>query len=119
MSNVAPIRTLDQRRAALQRANKVRVYRAKLKRDIKAERVSVDALLADPPAEIATMKVYELLRAMPKVGRIKADKALRKSRTSPSKTVEGLTPRQRDEILENVTPRFRGRYAEAQERRAA
>lgn len=119
MNIVAPIRSLRQRREALDLANSIRTYRADLKRDIKAEKVSVAELLTDPPREICTMKVYDLLLAMPKVGRVKANKALQRSRTSPSKTVEGLSSRQRFEILDYVTPRFRGRFAEAQERRAA
>jgi hypothetical protein len=42
-----PERSLDQRIDALSRANEVRALRAQLKRDLKAGRVSIGALLRD------------------------------------------------------------------------
>ena len=95
---VAPDRSLTQRRDALERANSVRIRRSHLKRDIKAGRVSVIALLADPPPYIETMKVFDLLLAAPMVGRVKANKILNRCRISPSKTIGGLSERQRDEL---------------------
>ena len=44
-----PERSLDQRMDALCRANEVRALRAQLKRDLKAGRVSIGALLLDQP----------------------------------------------------------------------
>jgi hypothetical protein len=91
-----PERTLQQRMDALANANVVRLARAQLKRDLKARRVSVCDVLAEPPACAETMKVLSLLLAVPKVGRTKANKILRGCVSiSPSKTVGGLSPRQR------------------------
>ena len=56
-------------------------------------------LLNDPPSKIETMKIQDLLLSAPKMGRVKVDKLLRTCRISPSKTVGGLSPRQRGEIL--------------------
>ncbi len=95
----APERSLEQRRAALRLANDVRSRRADLKRKMKKGRVSSFDQLASPPRYIETMKVFDLLLSMPKVGRVKADKTLRQCRISPSKTVGGLSERQRREIL--------------------
>jgi hypothetical protein len=44
-----PERSLDQRMDALGRANEVRALRAQLKRDLKAGRVSIGALLLNQP----------------------------------------------------------------------
>lgn len=85
--------------AALDTANEVRTYRADLKKDLKAGRVSLVGLLNDPPSKIATMKIQDLMMSAPKMGRVKVDKLLRVCRISPSKTVEGLSDRQRGEIL--------------------
>ena len=95
---VAPDRSLTQRLDALERANSVRIRRSQLKRDVKAGRVSVIALLADPPEFIETMKVYDLLLAVPMVATVKANQIVTRCRISPSKTVGGLSERQRDEL---------------------
>jgi hypothetical protein len=96
---VAPERSVVQRMEALQRANDVRGYRAAIKQDIRhREKETVD-VLATPEPELATMKVFELLLATPKVGRVKANKLLAQCRISPSKTVGGLSERQRGELV--------------------
>ncbi len=99
MSAVAPERSLTQRLDALGRANEVRAYRAELKRELKQGTASVHALLMDPPSAIASMKLFDLLLAMPKKGRVKVNKVLTQCRISPSKTIGGLSDRQRDEVL--------------------
>ncbi len=95
----APERSLAQRRAALARANDIRTRRAHLKRDLKAGRRSIHGLLLRPPAYIETMKVCDLLVHVPKYGRVKVNKVLAQCRVAPSKTVGGLSSRQRDEIV--------------------
>jgi hypothetical protein len=98
-----PERSLTQRRTALKRANEIRTHRKGLKRDIKAgrERV-VDVILdLDDRADrdlLETMKVWDLLLAAPKLGRVKVNKILVQARVSPSKTLAGLTRRQRSEL---------------------
>lgn len=94
-----PDRSLLQRMDALERANEIRTFRAKLKEDIKAGRRNVATLLNDPPPEIHTMKVSELLLAMSFVGPVKVSKVLRRCDVAPSKTVAGCTPRQRAELV--------------------
>ena len=93
-----PERSLDQRMDALSRANEVRTLRAQLKRDLKARRVSIGALLLDPPPYLETAKVFDMLLAIPKVGSVKATKILDRCRVSPSKTFGGLSERQRAEL---------------------
>jgi hypothetical protein len=94
----APERSPDQRTAALNRANEIRTLRAQLKRDLKAGRTSIAALLLDPPSWLESAKVLDMLLALPKVGRVKATKTLDSCRVSPSKTFGGLTDRQRAEL---------------------
>jgi hypothetical protein len=65
---------MDQRMDALRRANEVRTLRAQLKRDLKAGRVSIGALLLDPPPFLETAKVFDILLALPRHGRVKATK---------------------------------------------
>ncbi|HLH66149.1 MAG TPA: integration host factor, actinobacterial type [Solirubrobacteraceae bacterium] len=95
----APQRSLDQRLEALARANDIRSRRAQLKRDLKAGRVSIAELLREPPEYVQTAKVFDLLLAVPKYGRVKATKILSLCRISPSKTLGGLSERQRGELV--------------------
>ena len=95
----APERSLQQRMEALAKANDHRGRRAQLKRDLKAGRRSASAILVAPPEWAENMKVFDLLLAVPKWGRVKVNHALRWSGISPSKTVAGISPRQRSELL--------------------
>jgi hypothetical protein len=95
----APERSLMQRMDALQRANDIRTRRAQLKRDLKAGRVSIHNLLREPPEYVETAKVFDMLLAVPKYGRVKVGKILQTCRISPSKTIGGLSERQRTELV--------------------
>lgn len=94
-----PNRSLQQRMDALEGANAVRVYRANLKRDLKAGRASLTDLLLEPPAMIGTMKVFDILLAVPKFGRVKVNQLMQQCRMSHTKTVGGLSQRQRTELV--------------------
>src|ERR1700755_2880347 len=96
----APERSLVQRMEALQRANDIRSRRAQLKRDLKAGRQAIHELLLDPPEYLETAKVFDLMLAVPKYGRFKVNKILSTCRISPSKTIGGLSQRQRTELVE-------------------
>src|SRR5213082_655853 len=95
----APERSLTQRMDALKRANEIRTRRANLKRDLKAGRQQIHGLLLDPPEYLQTAKVFDLLLAVPKYGRVKVNRILTQCRISPSKTIGGLSERQRNELV--------------------
>jgi hypothetical protein len=95
----APERSYKQRLDALQRANVIRTRRAQLKRDLKGGRVSIHDLLLEPPEYVETAKVFDMLLAVPKYGRVKVNKILQTCRISPSKTIGGLSERQRTELV--------------------
>lgn len=85
---------------ALQRANEIRSKRAKLKRDLKGGKVKIEQLLLDPPDYVLSAKAFDMIVAVPKYGRVKANKILTQCRISPSKTIGGLSERQRAELVE-------------------
>src|SRR5919204_1583181 len=99
-----PERSLVQRMDALQRANQIRTRRAQLKRDLKAGRASIHDLLLEPPEYVETAKVFDMLLAVPKYGRVKVNKVLQLCRISPSKTIGGLSQRQRTELVSMLRP---------------
>ena len=105
-----PERSQQQRMDALRRANDIRCERARLKERLRTGELSIGDVLVDPSAVIAgrpcvavcvhTAKVLDLVLAVPKYGRVKANRLLERCRVSSSKTVNGLTPRQRKELLD-------------------
>ena len=101
-SNAAPERSLDQRMDALNRANDIRSKRAQLKRDLKGGKANIQTLLLDPPEYVQTAKVLDMLMAVPKYGRVKTNRILNQCRISPSKTIGGLSERQRSELVSQL-----------------
>src|SRR5881409_4029724 len=97
-----PARTHEQRMRALTRANEIRSKRAQLKRDLKAGKVRVESLLRDPPDYVLSAKAFDMILAVPKYGRVKANKILTQCRISPSKTIGGLSARQRGELVSQL-----------------
>jgi len=100
--SAAPERSLDQRMEALKRANHVRSQRAALKADLKHGRVAITAVIQDPPEFLTTAKIVDVLMAAPKYGRVKAARIMERCRVSPSKTVGGLSERQRRELISAI-----------------
>lgn len=94
-----PERTLDQRQQALSKANRIRSKRAQLKLDLKAGRTSIHDILLKPPSWVESMKVFDVLLACPHYGKVKVNKILEFCRVSPSKTIGGITQRQRLDIV--------------------
>jgi S13-like H2TH domain len=90
----------ERRLQALVRANEVRCARAQLKRDLLAGRVGLPEVLSEPPACAQTAMVRDLLLALPGIGSKKADRALSRCGIAHSKTVIGLSSRQRVSLVE-------------------
>jgi hypothetical protein len=101
-SAATPERSLDQRMDALKRANDIRTARAKLKKDLKAGKANIHTLLLDPPDYLLTAKVFDMLLAVPKYGRVKTNRILNQCRISPSKTIGGMSERQRAELVSQL-----------------
>lgn len=80
---------------ALDRANKVRLERAALKRDVKAGRKTVAQVLESPPECALNMTITDLLLAQPRWGRTRIVKLLRDVPVSEMKMVGQMTRRQR------------------------
>ena len=104
-AGLTPERSAQQRKDALKKANDIRSRRARLKKDIKAGRVKIHELLLKPPEYILTAKVADLLMQVPKYGGVKVNRALQHCRVSPSKTIGGLSQRQRLELVEHMRRR--------------
>jgi hypothetical protein len=98
-SLAAPERSLTQRMDALNEANRIRTRRAKLKKDLRSGNANIKILLLSPPDYMLSAKVSDMLLAVPKYGQVKVNKILAQCRISPSKTIGGLSQRQRAELV--------------------
>lgn len=97
----APTRSSEQREAALLKANRIRVLRSELKRDIQSAG-QVAVLVLDPPWFVESMKVTVLLGTIPRVGPVRVRRIMLACHVSETKTVGGLSVRQRDELAKAV-----------------
>lgn len=95
-----PERTSEERRNALEEANRVRFARADTKRDLKNGSLHIYDLLMDPSEELKGAKVEEVLLSVRGMGRIKVARIMREAGVSRAKTLVGLTHGQRDRLLE-------------------
>jgi hypothetical protein len=95
-----PGRSREQRLRALEQANEVRTARAKLKKELASGKIELVQILADPPACVRTARVREVLLAVPKIGPVRAGRILAQCGIAHSKTLGGLTDRQRGELID-------------------
>ena len=86
--------------SALSQANQVRGLRARLKQDLRADKVRLELVLATRADYLASAEVFDLLVAVPKIGPVKAGRLLTVAGVSPSKTIGGLSERQRARLIE-------------------
>jgi len=95
-----PPRSREQRLRALAKANEVRLARAQLKRELSAGSLELTQLLAGPPPCADTAKLRDLLLAVPRMGPVKVRRTLSHCRIADSKTLAGLSDRQRAELIQ-------------------
>ena len=93
-TTIAPA-PMPQHMRALAEANRVRLARAALKRDIEAGRVDTAEVVRECPWEVETMTVGELLRSQRRWGRTRARKFLAGLALSENRELGRLTLRQR------------------------
>jgi hypothetical protein len=80
---------------ALERANRVRIARAELKRKVGRGEVDVEEVLERPPWEAETMSVAELLRSQRRWGEVRTRRLLAPLRIVEERRLGALTRRQR------------------------
>jgi hypothetical protein len=94
-SMTTPALHVPQHMRALDRANRVRIARAELKRSITRGEIEVSEVIRECPWETESMPLTELLTSQRNWGRTRARKLLFSLDLSESKRLGTLTPRQR------------------------
>lgn len=87
-----PELTVEQRRAALEKAARVRRERAEVKNRLKNSGASLSEVLKSGQTNdvVAKMKVLDLLQAMPGLGKVRARTLMQRLNISESRRVRGL-----------------------------
>ncbi len=88
---------------ALERANKVRLARAELKRQVALGELDVAAVILDCPWETHSMAVADLLMSQRRWGQTRCRKFLAQIAMSEKKTVGSMTERQRRTLAAMLT----------------
>lgn len=95
-----PSLTPEQRRQALEKAAEARRKRAEVKRQLKADDLSLQDVLDRSGDDIVgKMKVSAVLEALPGVGKVRARKIMERLDISSSRRVRGLGSKQREALL--------------------
>ena len=95
MSATATVAPAPQHLQALERANRVRLARAELKRKVCEGEVSAAAVILECPWEAASMPISDLLCSQRRWGRTRCRKFLASLPLPETKPIGSLTERQR------------------------
>jgi hypothetical protein len=107
-ATIAP--TGPQYMRALERANKVRLARAELKRRVATGEIEVAEVILDCPWEAHSMAVADLLMSQRRWGQTRCRKFLSQIPMSEKKTVGSMTDRQRRTLARMLSVSPGGRH---------
>jgi hypothetical protein len=103
-----------QHMLALERANRVRLARAALKRNVAAGKLDAAEVVLSCPWETESMSISELLMSQKRWGRTRCRKFLSSIGMSENKTISSLTERQRVTLAALLTAKAQSTRAQAQ-----
>ncbi len=98
MASPATVATAPQHLRALQQANRVRLARAELKRQVAEGERTVADIVRDCPWEADSMLIADLLQSQHRWGRTRCRRFLASIPMSETKTIGSMTDRQRDAL---------------------
>jgi hypothetical protein len=105
MRTVTATSAAPQHAYALARANRVRVARAVLKRQVAAGQISAAEVIQARPWEAATMLVSELLLSQHRWGEARTRRLLIALTLPEAKRIDTLTDRQAGQLAAALSPR--------------
>lgn len=97
-----PKLTPEQKKKALEKAQEMRRARADLRNKLKRGDVSFAEILEKDNPVIGRMRVSYLLRSLPRIGKVKAEKIMEEVGIDESRRVQGLGKRQKEALLERL-----------------
>lgn len=101
-----PVLTDDQRAKAREAALRARRDRAHVRHLMSTGHLGITDLLASDVPAHRRMRVRDALEALPSVGPVRSSKIMSQIGIAPTRRIQGLSPRQRQELAELVHERF-------------
>jgi hypothetical protein len=98
-----PTMTPEQRQAALAKAAEARAARTAMLNEVKQGKLTLTAVLGRDDDTAKKTRVSQLLRALPGVGKVGAEKAMADAGIETNRKVGGLGTRQRDALTAAFT----------------
>jgi len=95
-----PVLTLNEKKNALEKAQKMRSERKEIREKLKAGNMGLaDVLAQDADEVMGKMRVAYLLASLPRVGKTTAKKVMEEIGIDESRRVQGLGKRQKEALL--------------------
>ncbi|MCW2864458.1 MAG: ribosomal protein [Actinoallomurus sp.] len=94
-----PTMTPEQREAALAKAAEARAARTAMLNEVKQGKLTLAAVLDRDDDTAKKTRVAQLLKALPGVGKVGAEKAMAEAGVDDGRRVGGLGARQRDALI--------------------
>lgn len=98
-----PQLTPEQREEALKKAALARKVRADLKEALKVGATPISEVLNSDDEVVLKMKVVDVLKSMPKVGKVRAEEIIEEIGITPTRRVRGLGDRQKQALLDRFS----------------
>lgn len=95
--------TLEQRHAALTRANEIRIGRAHLKRNLADGTITLETALWDDYAQ--GMRIRELIEQLPRFGPVRATKLVDELRIGRDQLVSALSDSRLEQLVTRIAAR--------------
>jgi hypothetical protein len=92
-----------QHMRALEQANRVRLARAELKRQVAEGEITVAEVVVTCPWEAESMSIGDLLMSQHRWGRTRCHRFLGTMRMTETKTIGSMTDRQRNELAARLS----------------
>ncbi|HHW19126.1 MAG TPA: integration host factor [Firmicutes bacterium] len=95
-----PSLTPEEKKKALEKAQSMRKARADLRQKLKKGEIKFSEIIEGNDPVIQRMKVSYLLKSLPRVGKVKAEKIMEEVGIDESRRVQGLGKRQKEALLQ-------------------
>mgnify|MGYP001302551142 CR=1 FL=1 len=98
-----PQLSLEEKKRALKKAQRVRSERAKIRQELKAGKKSIREVLEKVDNDvIAKMRVAYLLESLPRIGKVRTRKIMNEIGIDETRRIQGLGVRQKQALIQRL-----------------
>ncbi|HEY8344931.1 MAG TPA: integration host factor, actinobacterial type [Bacillota bacterium] len=98
-----PQLSIEEKKMALKKAQRVRSERAKIRQELKAGKKSIRDILEKVDNDvIAKMRVAYLLESLPRIGKVRTRKIMNEIGIDETRRIQGLGVRQKQALIQRL-----------------